>query len=348
MKRPIQHFGEAPAAKFQNVGGQAPEGAPEGSWTCQDCQNVNWPLRTHCNRCKVPGPWNCPACNNKNFQGRQVCNRKQCAQPRPGSFPMQAPMGYMQPPMKGHHPMQQHQQMKGYHPMQTPLCVPMNMQQMNMKPNNPPGSWECIGCQNVNWPQRVSCNKCQIPREQGDSGRDAGTPVMQQGHNSEHPVGSWKCAACENINWPKRTSCKKCDVAREEVDAGPPPPGTRPLPPSANSFGGRMPSGGYGVAAYAMHGGMHGGMHSGPSMHTNGKHPPGSWVCSGCENVNWPLRTACKKCELPRDGADGGPPQVPQKETPEGSWTCPACSNVNWPMRTVCNKKQCGEPRPME
>merc|ERR1712080_376439 len=58
---------------------------PDGSWTCKDCQNVNWPLRTVCNnkKCNALGPWTCGSCGNKNFQGRDVCNRRTCGLPRP-------------------------------------------------------------------------------------------------------------------------------------------------------------------------------------------------------------------------------------------------------------------------
>merc|ERR1712093_270569 len=55
-----------------------------------------------------------------------------------------------------------------------------------------------------------------------------------------------------------------------------------------------------------------------------GGHPPGSWTCKACGNVNWPKRTTCNKAEC------GAP----------GPWTCPACNNNNFAGRTHCNKKE--------
>ena len=85
---------------------------PAGSWVCPSCNNVNWPLRTTCNRkgCLQPRPgppigsvplqqeqlrqqqqhqqapegsWTCLACNNVNWPLRTVCNNRLCKQPRP-------------------------------------------------------------------------------------------------------------------------------------------------------------------------------------------------------------------------------------------------------------------------
>merc|ERR1712118_523762 len=143
-----------------------------------------------------------------------------------------------------------------------------------------------------------------MPREQADMG------VLHSTNGGEHPAGSWKCLGCENVNWPKRTTCKKCELSREHADGGPPPSSMLHAPARPMSFGGC--------------GNTYGALTLGPPpAQSNGKHPAGSWVCSGCENVNWPMRTTCKKCELPREQADGG---SPTEKPPEGSWTCPSCS----------------------
>lgn len=95
-------------------------------------------------------------------------------------------------------------------------------------------------------------------------------------------------------------------------------------------------------------------MHSGAM----GNHPPGSWVCPQCQNINWPKRTVCNKqgcgAARPAETYGGYNPgqqqhqQQQQQQHPEGSWVCPGCNNVNWPQRTVCNKKGCQLPRPAE
>eukprot|EP01116_Phalansterium_solitarium_P024878 TRINITY_DN9243_c0_g1_i1.p1 TRINITY_DN9243_c0_g1~~TRINITY_DN9243_c0_g1_i1.p1 ORF type:complete len:292 (+),score=91.74 TRINITY_DN9243_c0_g1_i1:407-1282(+) len=83
---------------------------PEGSWTCEVCRNVNYPVRTVCNirTCQAPRPgtvastealakrpkptptgpdphanWICPVCGNSNLPGRVVCNMRKCQAPRP-------------------------------------------------------------------------------------------------------------------------------------------------------------------------------------------------------------------------------------------------------------------------
>jgi len=79
-----------------------------------------------------------------------------------------------------------------------------------------------------------------------------------------------------------------------------------------------------------------------------GEHPEGSWACPVCANINWPKRTECNKCNVPRRG------QVPSLAgsahdlggAQPGSWICPNCANLNWPMRTVCNKPGCQTPKP--
>jgi hypothetical protein len=82
---------------------QAP--APEGSWQCTACKNVNFPNRDTCNAksCGQPrnlvdggapmsarnqqaaapaGSWTCSSCNNVNFPNRTVCNRRDCSTPK--------------------------------------------------------------------------------------------------------------------------------------------------------------------------------------------------------------------------------------------------------------------------
>lgn len=80
-----------------------------GAWECPSCNNVNYAIRTHCNRCAKPRPaqdvldkqasrapavrangepiegvdgnWSCTACKNINFGKREACNR--CGAPKP-------------------------------------------------------------------------------------------------------------------------------------------------------------------------------------------------------------------------------------------------------------------------
>lgn len=213
------------------------KGAPEGSWVCSACDNVNYPSRTTCNArgCGRPreevelpngvinggpepeqqiedfpeGSWVCGSCQNVNFPGRDKCNRRTCGKPRVdigGGGPV-------------------HLEPAPYKPM--PYAPP--------EPRAPPpgdypeGSWVCGSCQNVNFPSRETCNRrdCGAKREDVDAGpppMNAAPPPRERGAKPP-PDGSWVCGACSNVNYPDRTSCNKrtCGKPREEVDAGPPP-----------------------------------------------------------------------------------------------------------------------------
>lgn len=226
MKR-AGDFGGMPEAKMQMMVAPGQQGE---TWTCKDCQNVNWPLRTICNQknCGSPGPWTCPACSNKNFQGRMVCNRKGCGLPRQDLGGGYSPMGGMMSGMKGG--MGKGMAAMGWMPAMGGM---MSMQ----GPGGvaPDGSWVCKQCQNLNYPRRTTCNKkecgapgpwsCPTCDNKNFQGRDVcnrkncGQPrpeesVLQAlgGGNSQNqgaPDGSWACPACANINWPMRTTCNK-------------------------------------------------------------------------------------------------------------------------------------------
>jgi len=278
MKR-AGNFGGEPEAKVQK---DVPEGQGE-PWTCNHCQNVNWPLRTTCNnkKCGAPGPWTCPSCGNKNFQNRMACNRKSCGIPRPahlGGSPMPS---FVQMPMGGGYGQQvayAMPRMAQGRMMPTPVMMPAGG-------SAPDGSWTCRQCQNVNWPLRTVCNK-----------KDCGA------------LGPWECPSCGNANFQGREVCnrKTCGLPRPaEVSAPSAYSGSAARVPMqavpvmmpismagkgmAKGGGGGMAKGGWQVSS----GGGGGG---------NGGAPPGSWSCGSCGNLNWPLRTVCnnKSCGLPK------------------------------------------------
>lgn len=297
-----------PAEKAMNTGGPPP---PEGQgepWTCRQCQNVNWPLRTTCNnkQCKAPGPWTCPSCSNRNFQGRMVCNKPQCRQPNPMAATGGGCMGG--PPMgkggmmMGGPPAFGGFQAKGACQGGFPGggcgkggfqgCFPGGCCGKGgfqggcggggcAASGAPAGSWTCQGCNNVNWPLRMSCNNktCGLPKpelvqqafHQGCGGKGGCGAGGGKGGGKVAPEGSWRCVGCENVNWPLRQTCnnKECALPRDQADGGPP---------------------------------------SQPDM-------------------------------LAKESKE---PPAEQGE----KWQCPACDNVNWPLRTVCNNKNCLQPRP--
>jgi len=239
-----------------------------------------------------------------------------------------------------------------------------------IKNNDPEGSWICPFCNNVNWPKRTTCNKegCHMPKDLG---------------GNQHPEGSWACTSCNNINWPKRTECNKCKTPRAGANLGlqGAQPGSWICPTCANlNFPARtMCNKGCGTAkpptAYGAPMGQQLNQLSqmaglnlepylqsllastnpylsaapsgvpGPGPGTAGAHPPGSWTCPTCNNVNWPKRTMCNKpdCRQPRPGLTMEQAIQMNQTHPEGSWVCTSCNNVNWPQRTECNK--CHLPR---
>lgn len=209
LQKPVNIAPQFVAAKFGPSGvlGQpavmpVSQSQPQGSWKCQSCGNINYPLRTH-------------------------CNSKRCGKPREevdggapetfGVFP-----GVFGGPMT-----------TGLFTLPTRVTMPVQM------PLAPPGSWVCLACQNVNYPLRTSCNgkNCGRPREGVDggapgtaavaenSGLQAGTmmglsgipPVRCDGLLvPQTPAGSWICPTCQNVNYPNRTHCNKhsCGLPR--------------------------------------------------------------------------------------------------------------------------------------
>lgn len=226
--------------------------------------------------------------------------------------------------------------------------------------------WQCEKCGNMNYSGRMQCNmrKCQAPK----------------------PGQNWTCPECGNENYGNRMFCnmRSCQKAKpgltlKEISMFPavaPPRSTGGVQPPAwtcpgcgnQNFPGRLkcnskkcgkpfPAGAMpGVAMAGMMGPM--GLQAAaaaygmqmmaprPSASKSKPAPDGSWICTSCQNVNWPTRETCnaRGCGQPRTLVDGG---APPSTDPEGSWVCPSCSNVNWPERTTCNKRGCGLPKPV-
>lgn len=216
---------------------------PEGSWECRFCSNVNWPKRTTCNKpnCNMPkessqhpeGSWACTTCKNVNWPKRTNCNK--CGESKFVSNPM-APMHQSQPVnieylrTLGIDPTYLHQlqlaQMSGdpYGASNfSPLFQPLRGIQGAVGASttgDPPGSWPCVQCGNVNWPKRTACNKpgCGAPKPALYGGIPISCMLPAVPPQPTHPEGSWHCQ-CGNINWPQRTTCNKksCNQPRPLV-----------------------------------------------------------------------------------------------------------------------------------
>lgn len=267
--------------------------------------------------------WQCPRCGNLNYQNRMFCNMRKCGAPRSEE------------------------------------------------------SWACTGCGNENYANRIFCNmkRCGLARP-GLTAQALRTILVTHGA-PENIVETLFVAMNNDIKTPK------------PLAPAPVPLPNLHFPPTSATFVGRGAVGGGGGdgaigAAEEWTCGSCGNrnfagrsvcnmrkcgqprpgreVNSGrgplqqPRPALTGEPPAGSWVCTACNNVNFPNRQECngRNCGLPRLAADGGEPlakpmnQVAnsQAEVPEGSWICPSCSNVNWPKRLSCNARQCGAPRP--
>uniref|UniRef100_A0A7S2RDG9 RanBP2-type domain-containing protein n=1 Tax=Rhizochromulina marina TaxID=1034831 RepID=A0A7S2RDG9_9STRA len=163
---------------------------------------------------------------------------------------------------------------------------------------------------------------------------------------SQPPAGNWTCSVCLNVNWPTRTHCnrKTCGLPRSQVDSAITGGAGLTNGAGGSTWGADPGSTGASWPAQPRPGGAPGAGSRGGK-----EHPPGSWVCTSCSNINWPMRSSCNRCHASKDPSaillsPPGPSAV--TATPAGSWTCPSCGNVNWPMRTSCNRKNCLMPRP--
>merc|ERR1712039_199510 len=66
-----------------------------------------------------------------------------------------------------------------------------------------PGDWQCYACKNVNYANRMQCNKCQIPKQ---------VFISKAGIR----MGDWICPECSNHNYADKTVCNKCKAPKAE------------------------------------------------------------------------------------------------------------------------------------
>jgi len=223
---------------------------------------------------------------------------------------------------------------------------------------HPEGSWACTACANINWPKRTECKKCHSSRGGQKLGAHPGLAGAQP--------GSWICPLCANVNWPARTVCNKgCGTQKPQQPMFAQPQMSGQMGQQLNQL---SQMAGLNLEPYLQSilasTNPYLGNPGGPPA--PGAHPPGSWECQMCHNVNWPKRTQCNKpgCGALKPGLDSAGPMNPGMHPgmmqgmnpgmnqgggqvhPEGSWPCPRCNNINWPQRTECNKPDCRTPRP--
>lgn len=252
-----------------------------------------------------PDSWTCASCGNINFGSRAFCNMRKCGAPKDDGATKE--------------------------------------------------NWVCPGCGNDNYGTRLYSNmrRCQQIKpgtslkelqaaEGGRGGKGGGMQTLRDaaefvrglqsqpnGASQENAPGAWTCPACGNRNFPGRTKCNARGCGKPSPESTMPHWGKGAYPLVPQLF--TVP-----VSPHAAMKGGKGGKNSSPI---------GSWVCTACQNVNFPTRDKCnaKGCGQSRELVDGGPPGT--SAAPEGSWVCSSCQNLNWPSRTHCNARNCGQPR---
>ncbi|CAE7930378.1 ZRANB2 [Symbiodinium sp. KB8] len=140
-----------------------------------------------------------------------------------------------------------------------------------------PGDWICPSCANHNFADKLFCNRCNHPKEKAGEVPGSGPDLQPPTQAWRFRQGDWMCPACGNHNYSSRTACNRCNAPR--------PSGSDEV------------SGSYGAAPKG-----------GPKRESPYQAPGGSWTCVSCGNINWPLRTACNRCKLPRQQAQATMP----------------------------------------
>jgi len=199
-------------------------------------------------------------------------------------------------------------------------------------PNTRPGDWVCPACSNLNYANRMVCNRCGSAK-QGAHGMAGGVgmpgampgygkasafslppqnqraaPYGGRAKGSATPAsamkpGDWCCPLCFNHNFADKFACNRCHAPKNPMMHG-----------QAGAFG-------KGTA------GANGG----------GDVRPGDWVCHACKNNNYANREVCNKCGIPKSTF------ISKTGLRPGDWICPQCQNHNWADKANCQK--CQAPR---
>ena len=315
-------------------------------WMCFSCGNPNAYHRAICMSCKtikpgleqqVPGmDWVCFNCDNVNRAYREECNKctmkretatsQETANNRPNTDWVCTSCGNSNYP----------------HRFFCNKCKKSREEVMSAAiASSTKGDWKCFNCDNVNLGFREECNKCRIDKEKGTDVRTAESRNMNQ----------WKCTVCENINFSYRVYCNKCDLPKAQIgqeipDSGvpqtapaPPPPAEQPPAPITgypNSVTTQNPAG------IMPQQSMSSTQSSMPRkqytiLYDEVEDTSKNWKCYNCDNDNFPLRSACNKCTLPKAEAMAPETQVERILFEDKDWICPQCRNSNYHFRIHCN-----------
>jgi hypothetical protein len=120
------------------------------------------------------------------------------------------------------------------------------------------GDWQCRGCSNTNYAFRAECNKCKLPKPAGGGASLLGVDPLEQEAMAAYGPGF------------------------ADHFQGAAPGFQNPYYQNVAFMGGHP-----GLAQQQQMGGMGGGQ----------QQQQGGWICSSCQNNNYPFRTKCNRCQ---------------------------------------------------
>eukprot|EP00435_Cladocopium_sp_Y103_P020168 s882_g4.t3 len=243
-------------------------------------------------------------------------------------------------------------------------------------------------CNNHNYADKINCNRCGAPRPP-----DMSLPQPPShggkggGKVKDMRPGDWMCPSCGNHNYADKKNCNRCGLARPlDMTGGAPVTragyGAATAPPvqraSPYGFNGKIPKqqwqamvqnayadapvatpgpGGKGVGGWVCP--ACGNYNYPHRSNCNRCGVPketriskaglreGDWICMACGNHNYADKIQCNKCGMPKEHSVAAPAKgIGKQEFREGDWQCPACGNHNYASRTACNK--CGLAKPSD
>ena len=202
-----------------------PPKAMNGDWYCNECNNVNFARRTHCNTCNMPKPyeeilrtrssnlgppglfkdtdWQCFNCLNINFQKRTTCNR--CQAPKPQEYlERDAEIEDSNERME-----EIDEQSKGNYIENENTRYSASNQSAFFASSG----WQCDECGHLNSAKRANCTLCNMPKASDETSRAKSSNL---GPPSFRKVVEWRCMECKNTNEAKRSTCSKCNAMKPQ------------------------------------------------------------------------------------------------------------------------------------
>lgn len=157
------------------------------------------------------------------------------------------------------------------------------------------GNWKCTSCSNVNFVQRMACNRCSASKPPPDVLEARAVEIMttgaveqkKGGAPQEGVDGNWRCVSCNNVNWMQRENCFRCGI-------------TKPSPEEIERRAQELALAGQTGSPAPVYPKGPGSANKAPMEGVDG-----NWRCMSCSNVNWAQRDLCHRCNSPKPAGGG-------------------------------------------